>query len=169
MKHSWVSYSNKMPQRQYPTTPQKWQCIGMLQAGESQNHVARSFWKSKSVIANWWRQNDVIGRLQPSKIARTEAGTPCYNWTLNFNRTVRRKLREAGLKARRPFRGVIMSRVTIRTRLRNSYTMGCPPLHGDNPRALASGLYYVQVDKHGITILYHQHECRPCTSRDISC
>ena len=51
----------------------------------------------------------------------------------------------------------------------NSYTMGCPPVRGDNPRALASGLSYVQVDKHGITILYYQHQCRPCTSRDISC
>ena len=29
--------------------------------------------------------------------------------------------------------------------------MGCPPVRGDNPRALASGLSYVQVDKHGIT------------------
>ena len=28
-----------------------------------------------------------------------------------------------------------------------SYTMGCPPVRGDNPRALASGLSYVQVDK----------------------
>ena len=26
------------------------------------------------------------------------------------------------------------------------YTMGCPPVRGDNPRALASGLSYVQVD-----------------------
>ena len=47
------------------------------------------------------------------------------------------------------------------------YTMGCPPVRGDNPRALASGLSYVQVDKHGITILYHLHLCRPCTPRDI--
>ena len=38
-----------------------------------------------------------------------------------------------------------------------SYTMGCPLVRGDNPRALASGLSYVLVDKHGITILYHQH------------
>ena len=53
--------------------------------------------------------------------------------------------------------------------LRNSYTMGCPPVRGDNPQALASGLSYVQVDNHGITILYHLHQCRPCTSRDISC
>ena len=37
--------------------------------------------------------------------------------------------------------------------LSNSYTMGCPPVRGDNPRALASGLSYVQVGKHGITIL----------------
>ena len=30
--------------------------------------------------------------------------------------------------------------------------MCCPPVRGDNPRALASGLSYVQADKHGITI-----------------
>ena len=28
----------------------------------------------------------------------------------------------------------------------NSYTIGCPPVRGDNPRALAIGLSYVQVD-----------------------
>ena len=53
--------------------------------------------------------------------------------------------------------------------IRNSYTMGCPPVRGDNPRALASGLSYIQVDKHSMTILYHHHQCRQCTSRDISC
>ena len=36
----------------------------------------------------------------------------------------------------------------------NSYTMGCPPVRGDNPRALARGLSYVQVDKHGIERIY---------------
>ena len=41
--------------------------------------------------------------------------------------------------------------------LSKSYTMGCPPVRGDNPRAIASELPYVQVDKHGITILYHLH------------
>ena len=46
----------------------------------------------------------------------------------------------------------------------NNYTMGCPPVRGANPRALASGLSYVQVDKHGITILYHLYQCIPCTS-----
>ena len=45
--------------------------------------------------------------------------------------------------------------------------MGCPPVCGDNPRVLASGLSYVQVDKHGITTLYHQHQCRSCSSGDI--
>ena len=35
--------------------------------------------------------------------------------------------------------------------------MGCPPVRGDNPRGLASGLSYVQVNKHGITILYFAH------------
>ena len=29
-------------------------------------------------------------------------------------------------------------------KLSNSYTMACPPVRGDNPRALASGLSYVQ-------------------------
>ena len=51
----------------------------------------------------------------------------------------------------------------------HSYTMGCPPVRGDNPRALASGLSYVQVDTHDITSLYHLHQCRPSTSRDSSC
>ena len=32
---------------------------------------------------------------------------------------------------------------------RSSYTMGCPSVRGDNPRALASGLSYVQVDNCG--------------------
>ena len=54
-------------------------------------------------------------------------------------------------------------------RLYNSYTMGCPSVHGDNPWALASGLSPVQVVNHGITILYRLNQCRPCTSRDISC
>ena len=40
-----------MPPRQYLTTAQKLQCIGMLQAGESPNQVARLFGKSKSVLA----------------------------------------------------------------------------------------------------------------------
>ena len=41
--------------------------------------------------------------------------------------------------------------------------MGCPHVRGDNPPDLASESSYIQVDKHGITILYHQHQCRPCT------
>ena len=31
----------------------------------------------------------------------------------------------------------------------NSYTVGCPSVRGDNPRALASGSANVQVYKHG--------------------
>ena len=50
-----------------------------------------------------------------------------------------------------------------------SYTMGCPPVRGDNPRALASRLSYVQMDEHGMPILYHLHQFRPCTSRVMSC
>ena len=47
--------------------------------------------------------------------------------------------------------------------------MACPPVRGDNPRALRVDYLHVDVDKHGITILYHLHQCRPCTSCDISC
>ena len=46
----------------------------------------------------------------------------------------------------------------------NSYTTVCPAARGDDPRAVAIGLSYVQVDDHGITIPYHIHQCRPCTS-----
>ena len=63
--------------------------------------------------------------------------------------------------------GMYLSRkrtTLVEPMISNSYTRGCPPVRGDNPRALASGLSYVQVDKHGITILYHLHQCRPCTS-----
>ena len=45
--------------------------------------------------------------------------------------------------------------------------MVCLPVRGENPRALAAGLFYVQVDNHGITILYHRHQYRPCTLREI--
>ena len=38
--------------------------------------------------------------------------------------------------------------------LSTSYTRICPPVRENNPRALASGLSYVQVDRHSITILY---------------
>ena len=31
--------------------------------------------------------------------------------------------------------------------LSNSYTTGCPPVRGDNPRALASGSTHVQADE----------------------
>ena len=34
-----------------------------------------------------------------------------------------------------------------------SYTLGCPPVREDNPPALTSGLSFVQMDKHDITIL----------------
>ena len=34
----------------------------------------------------------------------------------------------------------------------NNYTLGCPPVRGDNPRAKANELSYVQVDKHSKTI-----------------
>ena len=36
--------------------------------------------------------------------------------------------------------------------------MSCPPVRGDNPRALARLLSYVQVDEDGITILYRLHQ-----------
>ena len=51
----------------------------------------------------------------------------------------------------------------------NSYTIGCPSVRGDNPRALVRGLSYVQVDKHGTTILCHinQYMCIDVAHHDI--
>ena len=49
--------------------------------------------------------------------------------------------------------------ISVNFKVCNSYTMACPPVRGDNPQALALGLSYVQVDKHGITVLYHLHQC----------
>ena len=49
------------------------------------------------------------------------------------------------------------------------HTMVCPPVRGDNPRALAYGLSHVQADNHGITISYHTNWRRLCTLRDMSC
>ena len=55
--------------------------------------------------------------------------------------------------------------------------MGCPPVREDNPRALASGLSYVQMGKHGIPISYHllaHHEIvgakagKCCINHDIT-
>ena len=40
--------------------------------------------------------------------------------------------------------------------------MICPSVRGDNPRALDNGLSAVQVEKHGLTILYHLNQCRVC-------
>ena len=37
--------------------------------------------------------------------------------------------------------------------------MDCPPVRGDNPLALASGLSPVHVNNHSITILYYVHQC----------
>ena len=41
-----------------------------------------------------------------------------------------------------------------------SDTMGCPPVHGDIPRALASGLSSVQVTAYiSVDTAYHQIFC----------
>ena len=71
------------------------------------------------------------------------------------------------------FQHLIMEEMTWKCALSknalcNSYTRCCLPVRGDHQQVLASGLSYIQVDKHGITILYQLYQCRPCTSRDIS-
>ena len=53
--------------------------------------------------------------------------------------------------------------------IRNSNIIGCPPVRGDNPRALASGLSPRTGGQTLYNYLYHLHQCRPCTSRDSSC
>ena len=116
----------------------------MLKAGESQNHVARLFGKSKSVIARLAAQHhqtgDVKMRRGRGRHRKSTVQKDCFVQVIALrnqfitapelkqelcaatglrisNSTVRRRLREAGLKKRRPFSGVIMSRVNIRTRL----------------------------------------------------
>ena len=46
--------------------------------------------------------------------------------------------------------------------------MGYPPVRGDNPRALTSGLSYVQVDKHGI-IFYTTYISVDLAHHEIFC
>ena len=46
--------------------------------------------------------------------------------------------------------------------------MVCPPIRGDNPRALASfSQVHVQVESHGITTSYNLFQSRPFTLRGI--
>ena len=49
-------------------------------------------------------------------------------------------------------------------RLYYRYTIVCPPICGENPRALASGLSPVQMDKlwYMYYFLYHLHQCKTC-------
>ena len=51
----------------------------------------------------------------------------------------------------------------IKERLCNNYTMVCPSVRGDTPRALASGLSPVQADNpwyYYLIHLYHPQKCR---------
>ena len=46
--------------------------------------------------------------------------------------------------------------------------MVCPPVRGDNPRALACGLSPVHVDKPGIIMVNHLHQCKTLLSVNYS-
>ena len=46
--------------------------------------------------------------------------------------------------------GKYKSQICNTQKVSNSYIMGCPPVRGDNPRVLGSGLSYAHVNKHGI-------------------
>ena len=52
--------------------------------------------------------------------------------------------------------GIVISYMSLESfnsfTVRVRYTLACPPLRGNNPRTLTSGLSYEQVKKHGITI-----------------
>ena len=50
----------------------------------------------------------------------------------------------------------------------NCVTMGCSPVRGDNPRALASALSYVQVDKH-FFLFYITYISVDLTRHEIFC
>ena len=46
----------------------------------------------------------------------------------------------------------------------NNYTMVCPPVRRDNPRALASGLSPVQAEIPWYYCFYHSYQCRPVSA-----
>ena len=58
----------------------------------------------------------------------------------------------------RTLKKTVIRIVTQIGRVSCSYTMGNPPVSGDNPRALASEKSYIQVDNHRITNLYDLHQ-----------
>ena len=47
--------------------------------------------------------------------------------------------------------------------------MGCSPVHEHNTWALASGLSYVQVDKHGKTIFYTTNTSADIAHNELFC
>ena len=86
----------------------------------------------------------------------------CNASVSTFSRLHQRLLKsfdEAAISLRHLGNSILEGNLYLRPfKVSNSYTMGCPPVRGDNPRALASGLSNVQVDKHDISILYHLHQ-----------
>ena len=46
------------------------------------------------------------------------------------------------------------------------YSMVCPPIRGENPRALASGLSSVQAEKYGILYTFIRVNLAHCAERN---
>ena len=136
----------KMPPKVYMTENEKLRAIGMLEAGQSQNSIARHFGKSKSVISRLvvrYRQTGGV-KIRDGR-GRHKKTTPRQDRYLRIialrNRfisapqlrdtfrgvtgirisksTVHNRLRAVGLKARRPFKGMQLTRA--HKRLRNQW------------------------------------------------
>ena len=133
-----------MPPKVYMTENEKFHAIGMIEAGQSQNAVSRYFGKSKSVISRLmarYRQTGGVkiraGRGRPRKTSPRQ--DRCLRTMALRNRfisapelrdnfravmgirlstsTVRNRLKSAGLKSRRPFRGMCLTVAHRRLRL----------------------------------------------------
>ncbi len=135
-----------MPPKVYMTENEKLRAIGMLEAGQSQNSIARHFGKSKSVISRLvsrYRQTGGVkirdGRGRPKKTTPRQdrylriialrnrfISAPELRDTFRgatgirlCKSTVHNRLREVGLKARRPLKGMQLTRA--HKRLRNQW------------------------------------------------
>ena len=130
--------------RQYLTNQQKWQAIGKIQGGISISRTARDMQKSKSVISRLWNLFRQTGEVKmrpgrggrPKTTAREDRhirllalrdrfkSSSKINRDFRFftrvrisDRTVRNRLKSAGLQSRRPVVGVNMTRQHKRLRL----------------------------------------------------
>ncbi|GFV02059.1 transposable element Tcb2 transposase [Trichonephila clavipes] len=94
-------------QRDLPESPMAWRAIGRLESGQTQRSVADAVGVARSVVARLWNRFQETGNLTARR-NRTENATQLQRQLLLAtgrrvsSQTVRNRLREGGLYARRP-------------------------------------------------------------------